>query len=165
MPWLLTSPGHQQPWYWLCKICRSWSYLRMDFKYICVISMWSNDIKCEYISLTNLACKGLSFNCCDLCDTCLHSLVIVPVILECDDDDSLFEDSRETYQAGLLNSLWPNDAIWRHRSRSTLAQVMACCLTTPSHYLNQCWLIMSEVQWHSYLGNFTRDAWSTNHEK
>ena len=23
---------------------------------------------------------------------------------------------------------------------STLAQVMACCLTAPSHYLNQCWL-------------------------
>ena len=32
MPWLLTSPGHQQPWYWLCKICKSWSYLRKDFK-------------------------------------------------------------------------------------------------------------------------------------
>ena len=49
-----------------------------------------------------------------------------------------------------LNSLWPNDAIWRQRSGSTLAQVMACCLTAPSHYLNQCWLIISEVQWHSY---------------
>ena len=35
MPWLLTSPGHQQPWYWLCRICRSWSYLRKDFKNIC----------------------------------------------------------------------------------------------------------------------------------
>ena len=23
MPWLLTSPGHQQPWYWLCRIHRS----------------------------------------------------------------------------------------------------------------------------------------------
>ena len=32
---------------------------------------------------------------------------------------------------------------WRHRSGSTLAQVMACNLTTPSHYLNQCWLIIS----------------------
>ena len=38
-----------------------------------------------------------------------------------------------------INSLWPNDAIWRQRSGSTLAQVMACCLTAPSHYLNQCW--------------------------
>ena len=41
-------------------------------------------------------------------------------------------------------SLWPSDAIWRQRSGSTLAQVMSCCLTAPSHYLNQCWLI---YQW------------------
>ena len=39
MPWLLTSPGHQQPWYWPCRICRSWSYLRKDFKYMCHINM------------------------------------------------------------------------------------------------------------------------------
>ena len=50
----------------------------------------------------------------------------------------------------LVNSLWTNDAIWRQISGSTLAQVMACCLTAPSHHLNQCWLIISEVQWHSY---------------
>ena len=42
-----------------------------------------------------------------------------------------------------VNSLWPRDAIWRWRSWSTLFQVMACCLTAPSHYLNQCWLIIS----------------------
>ena len=36
MPWLLTSPGHQQPWYWLS---RSWSYLRKDFKYMCHINV------------------------------------------------------------------------------------------------------------------------------
>ena len=45
-----------------------------------------------------------------------------------------------------INSLWPSDAIWRQRSGSTLAQVMACCLTAPSHYLHQCWLIINEVQ-------------------
>ena len=39
MAWLLTSPGHQQPWYWLYKICRSWSYLRKDFKYLCHINV------------------------------------------------------------------------------------------------------------------------------
>ena len=38
-----------------------------------------------------------------------------------------------------INSLWPSDAIWRPRSGSTLAQVMACCRTVSSHYLNQCW--------------------------
>ena len=31
MPWLLTSPGLQQPWYWLCRIGRFLSYLRKDF--------------------------------------------------------------------------------------------------------------------------------------
>ena len=49
IPWLLTSPGHQQPWYWLCRICRSWSYLRKDFKYLCHINLGSNGIKCKYI--------------------------------------------------------------------------------------------------------------------
>ena len=49
----------------------------------------------------------------------------------------------------VLNSSGPSDAIWRQRSGSTLAQVMACCLTASSHYLNQYWLIISKVQWHS----------------
>ena len=39
MPWLLTSPGQEQPWYWLCWICTSWSYLRKDFKYMCHINV------------------------------------------------------------------------------------------------------------------------------
>ena len=37
-----------------------------------------------------------------------------------------------------LNSLWPGDTIGRHKSGSTLDQVMACCLMALSHYLNQC---------------------------
>ena len=39
MPWLLTSPGHQQPWYWLYRICRSLSYLKKNFKYLCHINV------------------------------------------------------------------------------------------------------------------------------
>ena len=39
-------------------------------------------------------------------------------------------------------SMWPSDAVWGHRYESTLARVMACCLTAPSHYLSQCWLSM-----------------------
>ena len=62
-----------------------------------------------------------------------------------------------------INSLWPNEAIYRHRSKLTLAQVMACCLTAPSHYLKQCWLIFSKVQWHSVEGNLTRDSPPINH--
>ena len=58
----------------------------------------------------------------------------------------------------LFNSLWPSDVIWRQGSRSTLAQVMACCLTAPSYYLNQCWLTITKVQWLSSEGNLTTNT-------
>ena len=58
-----------------------------------------------------------------------------------------------------INSLYPSDALWWHRSGSTLAQAMACCLMAPSHYLNQCWLIISEGLWHS--PDFTVSAQAT----
>ena len=57
-----------------------------------------------------------------------------------------------------INSLRPSDATWQHESGSTLAQVMACCLMAPSHYLNQCWLITKGVLWHSPESNFTGNA-------
>ena len=61
------------------------------------------------------------------------------------------------YPSGLaFNSLWLSDTIWRQGSRSTLVQVMACCLTAQSHYLNQCWLNITEVPWCSSERNF---AW------
>ena len=53
----------------------------------------------------------------------------------------------------IINSLGPSDAIWHWRTWSTLVQVIACCLTAPSHYLNQCWLIISKVLWHSSEDN------------
>ena len=59
-----------------------------------------------------------------------------------------------------INS-WPSDAIWRHRSGITLAQVMACCLMAPNHYLNQCWLLISEVFWHLFENHFTATAHAT----
>ena len=46
---------------------------------------------------------------------------------------------------------------------STLIQVMACCLTAPSHYLNQCWHFIGKVQWHSSECNFTRDTSAISH--
>ena len=58
----------------------------------------------------------------------------------------------------LINSLWPSDSVWHRRFWSTLAQVMAWCLMAPSHYLNQYWLIISEVLWNSPEGNFKENA-------
>ena len=64
-----------------------------------------------------------------------------------------------------VNSLWPGDAIWQHRSVSMLAQVMACCLTATSWYLNYGWLIISKFQWHSSDSKLTIDASAINHLK
>ena len=61
----------------------------------------------------------------------------------------------------LVDDLGPSDAMWR--SGSSLSQVMACCLTAPNHYLNQCWLIISKIEWHSYEGKFIRDTSAINH--
>ena len=52
--------------------------------------------------------------------------------------------------SSIINLSWPCDAMWRHRHGSTLAQVVACCLTAPNHYLKQCRLIIIKgVPWHS----------------
>ena len=61
-----------------------------------------------------------------------------------------------------INSLWPSDTIWRHRSGSTFVQAMTCCLTAPRHYLNQCWLPIEDVQRHSSENNFTWSAHKLN---
>ena len=53
-----------------------------------------------------------------------------------------------------VNTLWPSEAIWCHRTWSTLVQVIVCRLTVPRHYLDQSWLIISE--WDSPKGNFRK---------
>ena len=60
------------------------------------------------------------------------------------------------HSLGIINSLWPIDTIWRHRSGSKLSQQVACCLAVPNHCLNQCWLITKGVLWYSLQSNFTR---------
>ena len=58
----------------------------------------------------------------------------------------------------LVNSLWPSDAIRRQGTESTLAQVMMA----PSQCLNQCWLIIRKVLWHSWKGIIMRRSEYTN---
>ena len=65
---------------------------------------------------------------------------------------------------GLVNPLWPSDIMWRHRSGSTLPQVISCCLMAPSQYRNRCWLVINKVQWHSSKGNFTIYTLTSNHK-
>ena len=60
MPWLLTSTGHQQPWYWLHRICQSSFYLRKNFKYLCHTNV-ENDIKYGYMFMVTLKNLGVNF--------------------------------------------------------------------------------------------------------
>ena len=41
---------------------------------------------------------------------------------------------------------------------------MACCLTAPNHYPDQCWSNFSQVQWHSSEGNFKIDTSAINYK-
>ena len=65
------------------------------------------------------------------------------------------------HASATLNSLRPSGTIWPHRSWSTWDQIMACCLMAPSHYLNQCWHIISLILWHAPESNITAGSWST----
>ena len=53
-----------------------------------------------------------------------------------------------------VNSLRPSYNIGEHRSGSTLA----FCLMAPSHYLNQYWISISKIMWHSPESNFAVSA-------
>ena len=106
--------------------------LLSDFVYFCFVQWNQYRNKCW-----NIPCVLLVFTICTLWNTLTHwPLRDVEVILQ-------------AFCLRLVpqnfNSLWPSDSIWWQRPGSTLAQVMACCLTAPSHYLNQCWLIISKV--------------------
>ena len=70
-------------------------------------------------------------------------------------------DNGKSHSPSICNSPLPSDAIWWHRSGSILAQVMACCLMAPSHYMNQCWLPISEVLRPSPESNLTVSAQAT----
>ena len=49
-----------------------------------------------------------------------------------------------------------------HSVGAALAQLMSHRLTTPINYLNQCWLIIRIVVWHSHESNYKRSAHELN---
>ena len=60
-----------------------------------------------------------------------------------------------------VNSLWPGDTIWWQRS-DICSGNHSGSLTAPSHYLNQCWLIMKDILWYSSKSYITRGAYELN---
>ena len=55
----------------------------------------------------------------------------------------------------IFTSLWHSDAIRWYRFGQTSVQAMACCLSAPNHYLNQCWLIIIVILWYLLQGSYT----------
>ena len=53
-----------------------------------------------------------------------------------------------------VHSLWPSGDIRRIRPVTTQAEVLAYCLTAPSHYVNQCRLSFRGVLWNSPLNEW-----------
>ena len=50
---------------------------------------------------------------------------------------------------------------YRHQwTGSSFNQIMACRWTTPSHYLNQCWIIVNWTFWNNIQSNFNRNSWA-----
>ena len=65
-------------------------------------------------------------------------------------NEPVIEELTGKYFALYRNALWSSAAIWR---RSTLVQLKASCLTASNHYLNQYWLTINGVLYHSFQGN------------
>ena len=63
-------------------------------------------------------------------------------------DCNLFDSAATSPRGQRFHSLWTNNTICWHISGSTLSQIIACCLTAPSNYLDQGWLTIKGVQWH-----------------
>ena len=112
MPWLLVSPGHQQPWHWWCRINESLPSIRKDFSHLHLLSVekWQKIMTYSDNSWNKIQHDKNE-----------------PTVLGMIWDE-------------YINSLWHSDTTWTYRFGSTLVQVMACFLTAPSHYLNRCWL-------------------------
>ena len=120
-----------------------WNFRYVIFKWILVIDGWG--ICCE------IALIWMSL---DLTD---DQSILVQVMACCHQATSHYLTQcwpRSLSPYGItspewVNTLWPSDTIWWHRSSSTLVKIMACCL-------NQCFLISSKILWHSSEGNFSR---------
>ena len=138
----LPSPCHRQRWYWQWWINCSLSSTRNDLNHLAIL-VWRNDGKWKYIFV---------FTKKNSAPIRVSRFLYLTVI-------TIWYVSFFPY----VKSLWPSDAIWRHRAGSTLVDVIPCCLSASRPYLNQCWLITNMVVWHSPEDNSNGNVPDINH--
>ena len=63
-----------------------------------------------------------------------------------------------------VNSSPPSAAYMRRWIKSVLVQIMACRLSAPSHYLNQCWVIVNWTLGNKFQWNFNQNTKLFIHE-
>ena len=123
MPWLLMSPGHQQQWYWQCRI-----NVEGRISTACAISVLKNYIKRNHIFCPKIHSAG-------------HEWTQLSTERSgCDFKNTIFN---LLLWSGIFRSSHDNTLRWMPRdftdNKSTLVQVMAWCHQTITQYLSQCW--------------------------
>ena len=130
---------HPWPWPWHFKV-RVWNSLISGMG-------WSIDMEwrgCE---------SSIHGHAIDFCMTMVGGGRMYQVVIGMTPDISMLSTYLVSFS---FDSLWPSNAMWWHRSGSTLAQVLACCLMEPNHFPNQLLNYHQRSLWYSSEGNFTR---------
>ena len=112
MPWPLASPGHNQPRYWLCRDVGRRLTWRLPTT--CVMSTWSDDLKCKYMflfPLKNLAHIGF-----------LYKKTYATI-------DHLFTEGEEISWQDIINYWISGMLVYKRscRSNSLLVNGQYCC--------------------------------------
>ena len=96
MPWLLASPGHQQPWYWSCRIGRSLSYSMRNSNYLCLISIeeWHKMQIYVYVPSEKFSTSRVK--------KALHQVAALPTWLFCHCGTSAPRDAWTSCREGML---------------------------------------------------------------
>ena len=119
----------------IISIHTSWDRLRADSRF--ALSQWETPLLCNDVShwLDAIPADCIRLPLDNLTNLIKHAFFLPTVYW------STLKSSTEICIKNTINLFWLNDVMQWHRSRSTMAQVMVCCLTVPNHYLNQRWLL------------------------
>ena len=100
MPWLLASPGHQQPWYWLCEIGLQVLVFHEEG--------FQLPVRCQCIGINVSICFVLQL--CTGIRNITQKVTVVYIQLFKTCFQKKFKI--QLVQSNTINSLWPSDAIY-----------------------------------------------------
>ena len=121
-----------------------------DFNGVVVKQVWIRDcIPYKTMDLFTYPCLNLSYRFLIIKMSRVHTPKTILITPTSKQQDSLPQGRR--HDNAIKRKHFP-------RYRPFVVRVMTCCLTAPSHYLNQCWLTVNEVLWHLFHCNVYLNA-------